>query len=407
MDLAQLEQLVTWLDEQRRQSDQYIRQLEQRIVAQQNMLEEQAQRIQQLEGDLAALRAQLAEYGAFKQAMENLRNEVRHMIERLEEEQLARERDQERVRAAEREKIRREIDRLRKDMETVSTLAESVEGLRSEARRLNEVFLKLRESATAVDRRLEEATRDVTLLTEQRSQDHRRISQVQAEVIELFRRLEALAAKATLLDDRTQRQEKVLKALQEQVESLHKDEDEYLEGIRRAEAEREQRFKQWTAEMERMRDNLQVYQERLDRYQVQYEKASQAVASIERWQAEFKKEVHEIREAQRLTANRLHKQMREFEAEQEKRWQKQLLEWDYRWQEHQRHLQRVTEEVARVQKLIALHGQLLDILWRLEEEWGSLQLSEAQRALQLIGEVAEKREQLLKEQERVKAPVGE
>ena len=100
MDLAQLEQLVTWLDEQRRQSDQYIRQLEQRIVAQQNALEEQAQRIQQLEGDLAALRAQLAEYGAFKQAMDNLRNEVRHMIERLEEEQLARERDQERVRAA-------------------------------------------------------------------------------------------------------------------------------------------------------------------------------------------------------------------------------------------------------------------------------------------------------------------
>lgn len=406
MDLAQLEQLVTWLDEQRRQADQYIRQLEQRVAAQQSVIEEQGQRIQQLEGELAGLRAQLAEYTTVRQAMDNLRKELRHMLERLEEERLARERDQERARAAEREKIRRDIDGLRKELENLTSLGEEVEALRAETRRLNEVLLKLRESVTAVDRRLEEAARDVALLVEQRSQDHRRIGQVQAEVIEIFRRLEALTAKVTLLDDRSQRNEKALKTLQEQMEVTRKEEEEYLENIRRAEAEREQKFKQWTADMERMQQSMQTYQERMDRYRVQYEKANQVLASIERWQTEIKKEVHEVRESQRLMANRLQNQMREFEAEQEKRWQKQLLEWDYRWQEHQRHLKRVSEEVAQAQKLLGLHEQILDILWRLQEEWGSLQLSEAQHALELIEEVAEKRGHILKEIERVKTPVA-
>ncbi len=407
MELAQLEQLVTWLDEQRRQADQYIRQLEQRLLGQQNTIEEQAQRILQLESELAALRAQLAEYTAIRQAMENLRNEVRHMVERLEEERLSRERDQERIRAAEREKISREIAELRKALENLPQLEERLAARRTEEQRLNEQLLKLREQVTAVDRRVEETGRDVALLMEQRSQDHRRIGQVQGETVELFRRLEALTGKVALIEEKTQRQESALKHMQEATEALRQEEEAFLEEVRRAEADRTQKIKQWEREFQRMEELVQQFQEQIERFQVQYDKAVRAVADIERWQAELKRDVHEAREAQRLTADRMQKQLREFESEQEKRWQKQVLEWEYRWQEHQRQFEALKEQVLRAHRLLSVHAELMDVTWRLQEEWGSHQLGEAQRLLQLIEEMAEKREHFIKERDNLTSTLAE
>ncbi len=411
MDLAQLEQMVTWLDQQRRRADQDMRQLEQRLAAQTGIIEEQARRIQQLEGDLAAARAQLAEQTALRQALDNLRNEVRAMIERLEEERLARERDQERLRAAEREKWGRDLAELRKELEQVQDLNEAIELLRAEARRLNEGLLQVREKVTEADRRAEEAVRTSALLSEQRSQDHKRIGQLQGETVELFRRLESTVSKLSLLEEKLQRQESAIKRVSETTEEMKKAQDVFLEDIRRGEVDRQRQVETWKHEFENMQTQLGEALKRFDVFQVQYEKAVQAVSALERLQAELRTQVNEIREAQRVAEDRMRNQMRDFEAEQEKRWKKQLLEWEYKFQEEARRLSALDDLLQAARRQLSLHAELLDILWRLQQEWGSHQLGAAQGLLQLIEEMAEKRERALKQHERAttgerKAPVA-
>lgn len=411
MDLAQLEQMVTWLDQQRRRADQDMRQLEQRLAAQMGIIEEQARRIQQLEGDLAAARTQLAEQTALRQALDNLRNEVRAMIERLEEERLARERDQERLRAAEREKWGRDLAELRKELEQVQALNEAMELLRAEARRLNEGLLQVREKVTEADRRAEEAIRTSALLSEQRAQDHKRIGQLQGESVELFRRLESTIAKLVLLEEKLQRQESALKQTAQTTEEMKKIEEAFLEDVRRAEVDRNRQMEAWKQEFEAMQAKLADAMEKFDRFQVQYERAVKAVDTIERIHAEQEREIREIREAQRVAEDRMRNQMRDFEAEQEKRWKKQLLEWEYKFQEEARRLSALDDLLQAVRRQLSLHAELLDILWRLQQEWGSHQLGAAQGVLQLIEEMAEKRERALKQHERVttgerKAPLA-
>ena len=406
MDIAQIEQMVSWLDEQRRRADQDIRQLEQRLVNQMGVIEEQARRIQQLESELAAARAQLAEYTSLQQAMENLRNEVRHMVERLEEERLARERDQERLRAAEREKLGRDLAELRKELERIRPLEEELEARKVEERRLGENLMRLRQSVTEMDRRLEEAVRNNVLLQEQRAQDHRRIGQLQGETVELFRRLETTVNKLALLEEKVQRQESTLKNVAQIAEDLRQEEQTFLEEVRRAEVDRQKTMEQWGNVFERIEAEMEEALKRLEVFQLQYEKAVQAVADIERWQAELRRDVHEAREAQRVAEERMRNQIREFESEQEKRWKKQILEWDYRWQEADRRATALDQKITQAHKLLALHRELLDVLWRLQEEWGSHQLGEAQRLLQLIEGMAEKRERILKEQEGEAASSG-
>ena len=400
MDIAQIEQMVKWLDEQRRQTDQDIRQLEQKLTGQAGIIEEQARRIQQLEGELAAARAQLAEYNAFQQALENMRKEVRAMVERIEEERLARERDQERLRSAEREKWGRELGELRKELDRLSDLEKEMESRKVEDRRLNELLLQMRETITQLDRGVDEAVRSVTLLKEQRTQDHRRIGQLQGETVELFRRLEGIAGKLPLLEDKIQRQEKAIKGIQDIAENLKQAEQSFLEEVRQAEIGRKQTMSLWEKAFERMEAQLADSLNKLETFQVQYHKAVQAVADIERWQAELRKEVHETREAQRLAEENLRKHLREYEEEMEKRWKKQLLEWNYRWEEQNRRLDKLNQLLDAAQRQLSFHGQLLEIIWRLQEEWGSQQLAEAQRLLQLIEENAAKRERVVKAMER-------
>ena len=49
----------------------------------------------------------------------------------------------------------------------------------------------------------------------------------------------------------------------------------------------------------------------------------------------------------------------------------------------------------------------MDVTWRLQEEWGSHQLGEAQRLLQLIEEMAEKREHFIKERDNLTSTLAE
>ena len=59
MDLTQLSQMVTWLDEEHRRDRAEIARLQQRIEAQSADVIEQARRIQELEGRLAQTQGQL------------------------------------------------------------------------------------------------------------------------------------------------------------------------------------------------------------------------------------------------------------------------------------------------------------------------------------------------------------
>ncbi len=275
-----------------------------------------------------------------------------------------------------------------------------------EERRLGENLMRLRQSVTEMDRRLEEAVRNNVLLQEQRAQDHRRIGQLQGETVELFRRLETTVNKLALLEEKVQRQESTLKNVAQIAEDLRQEEQTFLEEVRRAEVDRQKTMEQWGNVFERIEAEMEEALKRLEVFQLQYEKAVQAVADIERWQAELRRDVHEAREAQRVAEERMRNQIREFESEQEKRWKKQILEWDYRWQEADRRATALDQKITQAHKLLALHRELLDVLWRLQEEWGSHQLGEAQRLLQLIEGMAEKRERILKEQEGEAASSG-
>ena len=85
MELAQLAQMVNWLDEEHRRDRAEIARLQQRIEAQSADVIEQARRIQELEARLANTQGHLTKFNQIEQAIQNAKSELSALVDRAEE----------------------------------------------------------------------------------------------------------------------------------------------------------------------------------------------------------------------------------------------------------------------------------------------------------------------------------
>src|SRR6187551_873084 len=115
MDLAQLAQMVNWLDEEHRRDRAEIARLQQRIEAQSADIIEQARRIQELEGRLAGTQAHLGRFTQLEQSIQNAKTELVGLVERGDESRVQAQRELERSRLSDRELLSREIGEVRRE----------------------------------------------------------------------------------------------------------------------------------------------------------------------------------------------------------------------------------------------------------------------------------------------------
>ncbi|MCB0235614.1 MAG: hypothetical protein KDG58_15640, partial [Anaerolineae bacterium] len=205
MDIDQLTQMVTWLDEEHRRERGEVAKLQQRIESQATEIVEQARRVQELEGQLASTQAQLVRFNQVDQALQQLKNELVLMLQRQDEQHAKDLRESERLRAGEREAAARNIAEVRKELPRFSRIEEELQQRKVEDQRLTEIVLALRQQLNGINKDIDERTRTLPFLMEQRTQDNKRIAQLQQETVELFKRTEGSSGKLQLLESNQQR----------------------------------------------------------------------------------------------------------------------------------------------------------------------------------------------------------
>src|SRR5512136_1390849 len=126
MDLTQLSQMVTWLDEEHRRDREELAKLDQRLQSMAVEKQEQARRIQDLEGRLASTHAQLGRFTQIEQALQQLKNEVVVMFDKQTEARLHAEREAERARLSDRETLGRSVAETRKELTRLPRIEENL-----------------------------------------------------------------------------------------------------------------------------------------------------------------------------------------------------------------------------------------------------------------------------------------
>ncbi len=322
MDLTQLSQMVSWLDEEHRRDREELAKLDQRLQGMLVENQEQARRIQELEGRLANTQAQLTRFTQIEQALQQLKNEVVVMLDKQTEARLQAEREVERARLSDREAVARSVNEIRKDLPRFGRIEEELVTRRAEDQRLGETLLALRQSLNNVSKDLDERTRTLPYMVEQRAQDNKRIAQVQAENVELLKRTEALSSRLPLIEERLGRSEREGQKILPLVEQVRQEAQTFLQAQRVADVERTRQMAQWEQDFGQQRALIEQQVVRLREFSAQYEAAGRALKALEEFRGQVVRDQKQVAELQRLAEERQRKELADWQAENEQRWKK-------------------------------------------------------------------------------------
>lgn len=371
MDIAQLAQLVNWLDEEHRRDRAEIARLQQRMEAQSADIIEQARRIQELEGRLAGTQAHLTKFGQIEHALQNTKLELTTLVDRIEEGRMQGQRESERARLADREMLSREISEVRKELPRITRLEESIDIRLVEDNRLSELIMGVRNQMGALAKEIEERTRQIPFLAEQRTSDTKRIAQLQQETVELFKRIEAVAGRVPVLEETIRKTSNEVEKLPPAMESAREQQIAFMENVRSTLVDREQLISRWRETVEEQKGLVTQAYERVQNFGQQIEVARRAVHEMQEFKDLILREQSQVQELQRLAEERIRRDMDEFREDFEKKRRKGELRQEHLWSEQDKYNREVVERFPPIAHDLKVHEALIQQLWKLQETYGN------------------------------------
>lgn len=350
MDLAQLEQMVNWLDEERRKDKEEIARLRQRLEEQLRDSDRWVEKVQELEARLAAAQTQLAKVAQLSEAMDRYKEEIAELVDQAEKKQVAAQRDVERARLLEREAQTRSLGELRKEMESLSQMADALEARRTEEQRLNQALLELRKSFMDVQAEFQERSHEIRVIEERHTHDAKRIAQLQETTTELLRRTESQETKGQILEDALRKAEQRVLVLEQTRDDLRAQQSEFVEAQQLREAQRKRQMDDWGKAFEDYQKTMKTFAATMQVYKDFYDKNRHALEELEKLQTHLSQRQAELAELQRLSEERQKGRLQEWGEENEKRWKAEALKAEHAWNEQHRKNEAMAKRLDELEK---------------------------------------------------------
>ncbi len=379
MDLGQLTQLTTWLDEEHRRSKAELTRLQQLVANEEGELRDQARTLKELEGRLAGMQTQMLKASQLQAAMQQLREEVVHLLAQADERRQQDEREAERLRVVERDSTSRAINEIRRELQRLPRAEEELKLQKAEQKRLGESTLAIQQSMNTLTKELDNKLRSVSFLEDGRQQDTKRIAQLQQESLEALKRLEQQGSRLQMLEDAVQRQERDTGELKEMVSQLRTAQRDFIEKQLLETEGAKRQLADWGERMAFFEKRFADFSARMETFATAFREDRQVVESIRSFQEAIRRDLAQVTELQRLGEERQRRQLEEWQEENEKRWRKELLHWEHQWGEQAKHNKQIDETLGEVQVRLGRHRAEIEASWKLVESQVNFQAQEARR----------------------------
>jgi hypothetical protein len=379
MDLGQLSQMTTWLDEEQRRSKAELIQLRQMVANEQNELQDHARTLKDLEGRIAGMQTNLLKASHLQAAMQQLREEIRHLLAQADERRQQEAQEAERLRGIERDNVSRAINEIRRDLQRLPRVEEEVALRKAEQQRVGESVLAMQQKLNALSKDVENKLRSIPFLEDGRQQDAKRIAQLQQESLEALKRLEQQGSRVQMLEDVVQRQERDSGELKELVSQLKTSQREFIEKQLLEVEHFRRQMGEWDERVTFFEKKFSEFGARMEQFSSLFREDRQVVESVERFQEAIKREQSQVTELQRLAEERQRRQLEEWQEENEKRWRKELLRWEHQWGEQAKRNGQISESFGELQGRLSQHRAEIDAAWKLLESQVNYQIQETRR----------------------------
>ena len=282
MDITQLAQMVTWLQEEQRRDRLEIERLTQRADASKKENVEQAAQIKDMERRLAQQSAQLAQSAQIESSLDKTRREVALAIQQHEKKLQQAEKDAAALRKSERDAIHKTLETMRSDLEEIRQLEtlRSIPFLEDLARR-NERNIQQLQTLDAELRQQQNRSAEALQLAE--VERDRQMTMWRAQMQTQQQTIEQYTSQIAGLQQQHLSAEQVVQNIRQFEERLKKQQDQVAELQRLAEDRQKRELGDWQAENEkRWKERETTFDRQLSDYSSQMDALDERLAEAER-----------------------------------------------------------------------------------------------------------------------------
>lgn len=370
MEPSQVEQMLRWLDEERKRDKLQISALQERLEQQLQTIEGQSVDLERMHHDLVELRTQIRRNEELPAMIEKAYRDLNHTLEEFKLATRRERQESEQMRRAEMESVNEQLTEIDQKIRPLMRLDEPLKAREAGEQRLQGQLQTVANSIADLTKRTDDRLQSIVYLEEQRRADTRRVGALEGEMPPLRKSLDELAIKLTHLEDSIR---KIPTRVDEAVQ-IAKSYDPRIEELRVADFQREQRVKQFIDQAERVNAEVIRLVEQTQKYALLYNQNKQSLDALDAFQGRIEKRQNEIAEMQRITEERLRRQWEEWQATFARDWQKRQVSEEDRWRRQDLATQKSTEHMATLDEQVELYYREIVALWEevraAVERWG-------------------------------------
>lgn len=368
METNQIAKMIEWLDEERRRDKQLIATLEQRLVAQTETMSVLQRRLNAVESDQTVMKESSLPALKERDLMEQVRQEMRQILDSSESRRLTSEREIERRLEINRETMMRTIRELQDQMGKVQRSTGSLTEVRSEGSRVSDTVAILQQRIDDLANQLEEPDRRLAFVEEGRRQDTRRISEMESELPELKKLIDGLRPKVSLIEDLSIRNER-------RIQDSHNTERERREQIQQFIDQQslmmQQRDQQVETLLKRFGEHDGAMEQNLERFEAwaaAHREMRRIIDDFERIGDRLERRINEVAEMQRLSEERFRQEWNDWRDDDQKRWKQLTLSNDEVWRNHDKEFGQFVARLEDMDTGLVPLADSLQRLWNLERD---------------------------------------
>jgi len=364
MEKPYLASQIDDLEQRYQEGQEKIGKLQQKIEVQAYEMQQQEGRIQNLERELAEANTQLARVVQIDTQFERLKTELLNLVERQYGTSQSPATDPSTTLAAQLDTHAKTLNNLLREVDKTHRYEEQITLARTEVERLNKTISTFQPQLDALKKQLDERVKDITYFEDQRRADTRQLTELQAELPDLHKKIAANLSKVQLVEQQIPQFGKYEIAIEELRNEIRRSRESTDFQI----AERERQMKKWADLAEGQEDRIEEYKGLMEKYTEHYQLNKRALASLQDFRERLQREQHQVDELQRLTEERLWAAVQKWQAEYDQRWKKQSIEWQPKITDLLKNSEKLQQQFAQIQKFKQTFEQQLDMIFQIIEE---------------------------------------
>jgi chromosome segregation ATPase len=314
LDLNQVTQLLTWLDEEHRKDKASLMALQSQIDTQKTQLTEQARQLQEIQATLLRIEGQLPRLAQQDAAIQGVRAEFSGLLAKHAAEQDVRDETRTRSDKLEAESLARIVRQVQERVESIAsfesiaaTLRDEDSKLRGEITRVLDQFADLNKRLTAQDERLDLLAQDGQSFRE--GLTNLRLAHEEWSNNKHM----ALKAAVEVLGPRLDTKIEQLQLALDQVSKRQQDD---LNALQLKQQEWDRRVEELSAELKTVQPLIARWTKQLEDFANQFERNRKTLYDLRELERQIRQQGNEVLELQRLAAERQRTELREWQDSQ-------------------------------------------------------------------------------------------